>query len=365
MAVFLLAVPVALVGLLVALWRRVVVTVGVNEHAGVVEIARHTRRWRIVGCCSAAGGRPRPGARPAGRCPRPGHGARADRPGCGHPVGTIAGELSARPAVGLRRSAAVESERSARSARGRALVLAVSTALLVGALAIAAAWGATDHQGRAGRASAGSAPFSTSGSARSRWAPAAAPGRARLRDAPRRGPRRARGARRRRLYAIVNRPRRARQPWARHPATPLVRGQRAHRGDDDRTGHPRTRRDLHGVGLANDACGSRAVETLVAWTAALVVPRHGRGVRPAGLVLTPTIRVDDLPRPLPGDVAPGGRRCDDPVHGHGDSRPDPALRNSWPPARRPGRLGSAGSRRPAAPGVGGFTRPTSGSPPAP
>ena len=26
----------------------------------------------------------------------------------------------------------------------------------------------------------------------------------------------------------------------------------------------------------------------------------------AGLVLTPTIRVDDLPRPLPGDAAPVG-----------------------------------------------------------
>ena len=32
-----------------ALLRRVVVTVGVNEHSGVVEIARHTRGWRVVG----------------------------------------------------------------------------------------------------------------------------------------------------------------------------------------------------------------------------------------------------------------------------------------------------------------------------
>src|SRR4029079_519424 len=60
MRLFLLAVPVALVGLLVALARRVVVTVGVNEHRGLVEIARRTRRWRVAGLllggAAAAGG---------------------------------------------------------------------------------------------------------------------------------------------------------------------------------------------------------------------------------------------------------------------------------------------------------------------
>ncbi len=64
MAVVLLAVPMAVVGLLVALARRVVVTVGVDEHPGVVEIARHTRRWRVVGPPSrGSGSGAGPGAR--------------------------------------------------------------------------------------------------------------------------------------------------------------------------------------------------------------------------------------------------------------------------------------------------------------
>ena len=60
--------------------------------------------------------------------------------------------------------------------------------------------------------------------------------------------------------------------------------------------------------LADDTCGARTVEIVVAWTAALVGP-FATGAACgllAGLVLTPTIRVDDLPRPLPGDVAPVG-----------------------------------------------------------
>ena len=67
-------------------------------------------------------------------------------------LGTIAGELTARPSVGIRRSAAVETRTlGAVLPRGRAVLLAGSTALLVGALALGAAWGATDDQGRAGR----------------------------------------------------------------------------------------------------------------------------------------------------------------------------------------------------------------------
>ena len=49
MVVVVLAMPIVLIGLAVALARRVVVTVGVDEHSGVVEIARHTRRWRVAG----------------------------------------------------------------------------------------------------------------------------------------------------------------------------------------------------------------------------------------------------------------------------------------------------------------------------
>ena len=60
--------------------------------------------------------------------------------------------------------------------------------------------------------------------------------------------------------------------------------------------------------LADGTCGVRPVESVVSWTAALVGP-FATGVACgllAGLVLTPTIRVDDLPRSLPGDVAPVG-----------------------------------------------------------
>ena len=43
------ALPCVAIGLLVALRNRVVVTVAPTEHGDVVEIARHTRRWRMVG----------------------------------------------------------------------------------------------------------------------------------------------------------------------------------------------------------------------------------------------------------------------------------------------------------------------------
>ena len=46
----------------------------------------------------------------------------------------------------------------------------------------------------------------------------------------------------------------------------------------------------------------------MAWGAAVVAPIATGAAfgMLAGLVLTPTIRVDDLPRPLPGDPAPVG-----------------------------------------------------------
>jgi hypothetical protein len=60
--------------------------------------------------------------------------------------------------------------------------------------------------------------------------------------------------------------------------------------------------------LAGSACPSTTVQTVVTWTAAVVGPLAigaALGML-AGLVLTPTIRVDDLPRPMPGGTAPVG-----------------------------------------------------------
>ena len=60
--------------------------------------------------------------------------------------------------------------------------------------------------------------------------------------------------------------------------------------------------------LAGSACPSTTVQTLVTWVAAVLGPLAlgaAFGML-AGLVLTPTIRVDDLPRALPGGAAPVG-----------------------------------------------------------
>jgi hypothetical protein len=312
MVVLLLAVPVALVGLLVALSRRVVVTVGLDEHGGVVEIARHTRRWRVVGLLVA--GVAAALALVLGQQVDALGRVTALAPtllGAGILLGTIAGELTARPSVGIRRSAAVETRTlAAILPRGRAVVLAVSTALLVGALAIGAAWGSTDDLGRAGRV------FSrlctvvepdlgpvTFGSSRGPWpgsfyalplAAALVVLAALVAIA---------------LRAIVNRPRpeldsRALDTLLRRwsvgnvltAATVTVLG----------TLGPVA--VLMAVGLSDGTCDSSPVESLVAWTAAVVGP-FATGAACgllAGLVLTPTIRVDDLPRPLPGDMAPVG-----------------------------------------------------------
>ncbi len=153
MRVAIFAVPFALVGLVVALMRRVVVTVALSEHGGVVEIARHTRRWRLVGLLlgGVAAVLLLQGGQQVDALGR----VTALAPtalGAGILIGTIIGELTARPKVGIRRSATVET-RTLRAVlpRGRAITLAMSSTLLAGALAVGAAWGSADDLGRAGR----------------------------------------------------------------------------------------------------------------------------------------------------------------------------------------------------------------------
>jgi len=312
MAVFLLAVPIAFVGLLVALWRRVVVTVGVNEHGGVVEIARHTRRWRVIGLL--LGG--------AGAVLALVLGERVDALGrvtmlaptalgAGILLGTIAGELTARPTVGIRRSAAVETRTlGAILPRGRALVLAGSTTLLVGALAIGAAWGSTDDQGRAGRvfsrlctvADPDLGPV-TMGSSRGPWpgsfyvlplAAALLVLAALVAVA---------------LRAVVNRPRPALD--SRGLDTMLRRwsvGNVLTAATVTVLGTLGPVAILLAAGLSDGTCDVRLVESVVGLTAAVIGP-FATGAAAgllAGLVLSPTIRVDDLPRALPGDAAPVG-----------------------------------------------------------
>ena len=308
----LLALPVAFVGLLVALWRRVVVTVGVDEHGGVVEIARHTRRWRVVGLL--LGGAAAVLALVLGQRVDALGRVTALAPtvlGAGVLLGTIAGELTARPTVGIRRSAAVERRTlGAVLPRGRAWLLALSTGLLVAALAVGAAWGSADDLGRAGRVLARACltdvPGEGSvlvGNTRGPWpgsfyalplAVALLVLAALVALA---------------LRAIVNRPRPELDSrdldtllrcWSvgnvLTAATVTVLG----------TLGPVCvfmASALHGM-----TCDGSAVETVVA-VVATVVGALATGATfglLAGLVLTPTIRVDDLPRPLPGDARPVG-----------------------------------------------------------
>ena len=312
MAVFLLALPVAFAGLLVALLRRVVVTVGVNEHSGVVEIARHTRRWRIVGLL--LGGVAAAVALVLGQRVDALGRVTALAPtllGAGILLGTIAGELSARPSVGIRRSAAVETRTlGAVLPRGRAVVLVALTTLLVGALAVGAAWGSADDQGRAGRVfsrtctvvDADLGPV-TMVSSRGPWpgsfyvlplAVALVVLAALVALA---------------LRAIVNRPRPALD--SRALDTLLRRWS---------VGNVLTAATVTVLGtlgpvavfmasaLGGVSCEGSVVDTVAAVVASVVgaVAAGAAFGLLAGLVLTPTIRVDDLPRPLPGDVAPVG-----------------------------------------------------------
>jgi len=309
-AVLLLALPVALVGLVLALWRRTVITVGVNEHSGVVQIARHTRRWRVAGLLIGGvaavlllmlGQRVDALGRLTALAPTV--------LGAGVLLGTIAGELTARPSVGIRRSAAVETRTlAAILPRGRAALLAVSTTLLVGALAAGAAWGSADDLGRAGRAFARQCTVDDPelgrvviGGQHGPWpgsfyvAPlvvALAVLAALVAVA---------------LKAIVDRPRP--ELDSRGLDTLLRRWS---------VGNVLTATTVPVLGtlgpvallifsaLANTPCDGGLGQRLVAWTAALVGPLATGAACGllAGLVLPPTIAVDDLPRPLPGQATP-------------------------------------------------------------
>ena len=312
MGFLVLAVPFAVVGLVVALLRRVVVTVGVNEHSGAVQIARHTRRWRVVGLL--LGGVAAVLLLTLGQRVDALGRATALAPtvlGVGVLLGTIAGELTARPSVGVRRSAAVET-RTLRAIlpRGRAVVLAVSTALLGGALAIGAAWGSADDLGRAGRVLSERCTVVDPelgavlvGGSRGPW-----PGSfyalplvvallvlAALVALA--------------LRAIVTRPRP--ELDSRGLDTMLRRWS---------VGNVLTAATVTVLGtlgpvallmvaaLSGMRCDAGVAQTVVAWTAAVVGPLATGAAFGllAGLVLTPTIRVDDLPRALPGGPAPVG-----------------------------------------------------------
>ncbi|HWO51671.1 MAG TPA: hypothetical protein VNN23_08745 [Ornithinibacter sp.] len=312
MGFLVLAVPFAVVGLVVALLRRVVVTVGVNEHSGAVQIARHTRRWRVVGLL--LGGVAAVLLLTLGQRVDALGRATALAPtvlGVGVLLGTIAGELTARPSVGIRRSAAVETRTLwAILPRGRAVVLAVSTALLGGALAIGAAWGSADDLGRAGRVLSERCTVVDPelgavlvGGSRGPW-----PGSfyalplvvallvlAALVALA--------------LRAIVTRPRP--ELDSRGLDTMLRRWS---------VGNVLTAATVTVLGtlgpvallmvgaLSGMRCDAGVAQTVVAWTAAVLGPLATGAAFGllAGLVLTPTIRVDDLPRALPGGPAPVG-----------------------------------------------------------
>jgi hypothetical protein len=312
MLLVLLALPFALVGLLVAFWRRVGITVGVNEHAAVVAIARHTRRWRLVGL--VLGGVAAVVVLTLGERVDALGRVTALAPtvfGAGVLLGTIAGELTARPPVGIRRSAAVETRTlGAILPRGRAVLLAVSTALLLGALGIGVAWGSADDLGRLGRVVSRTCsvrePFLgvvTMTSSRGPW-----PGS---------------------FYAVpllvalavltvlvvvalrvvVSRPRPT--PESIGLDTQLRRwsaGNVLAAASVTVLGTLGPVAVFMASALADETCQAGVAQTVVAWTAAIVGPLAvgaATGLL-AGLLATPSIRVDDLPRPLPGDVAPVG-----------------------------------------------------------
>lgn len=306
-----LALPMALVALLVALVRRGNLVVGIAEHDDVVRIARHTRAWRAGGLAVglAAGvlllglGQD---ADPLGRLT-------ALAPlavGVGGLLGTVVGELTARPRVGVVRSAAVETRSVGDLVpRFRAGLLGVSTVVLLTVLGLGAAWGSPDDLGRAGRSFETSCRAvvdgvtTTVGSSRgpfpgSFYAVPLAIGLlvvGLLTLAA--------------LSAVVRRPRPSLESrgldtvlrrWS--ASTVLTAATFTVLG----TLGPVA--SLFGSALDGGQCPVSPAQAVARAVAVVVGPLAlvGAAACLGALLVTPTIRVDDLPRPLPGDATPVG-----------------------------------------------------------
>lgn len=312
MVLAVLILPVALVAFVSVLLRRPSVTVGIAEHAEVVRVARTTRGWRVVGLLAGllVGGLLLvlgQGLDALGRVQALGPAAA----GAGVLLGALVGELRARPAVGARRQALVETRRLRDVAPVRRVV---STALLglvtAGFLLVGVAWGGPDDLGRPGRAFVQRCTEVLDGgglashvASRGPW-----PGSfyavplvaallvvALLTALA--------------LRAVVARPR---PPLDGLGLDTLLRRWSA--------GHVLSGAGLAvlgtlgpvallvGAGLLDPGCPLSGAQTAVRTVALVVGPLAV--VAAAGLLgsllVTPTVRVDDLPRPLPGDAAPVG-----------------------------------------------------------
>lgn len=306
-----LALPVAVVAFAVALVRRRTVTVGLNEHLDVVRIAGRTRAWRVGGLLLgllAAGLLLVLGQRvdALGRLT-------ALAPavlGAGVLLGTIVGELTARPSVGVRRAAVVET----RTVRGllppvATGLLLVATAVLAGTLAVGSAWGAPDDLGRAGRAFTErcevlvDGAFVSTVASQGPWPGSFYAGPLAV----------ALGALALLVLAALT-------AVARRPRPPLES-----LGLDTMlrrwsTGNILTAATFTVLGtlgpvatlvaltLTDLRCPATTAEVGVRWVTLVAGPLAlvGGAAALGALLVTPTIRVDDLPRPLPGDTAPVG-----------------------------------------------------------
>ena len=311
MGLTVIALPVVLVAFLVAVTRRRVVTVGVNEHAEVAAIARTTRTWRALGLALGLvagallltlGQRVDALGRLTALAPV--------AVGVGVLLGTVVGERTARPAVGVQRTAAVET-RSLRDVlpRFRTWLLAASTVLLGGVLAVGWAWGAQDGAAAGERAfvtrcsTLVDGAFTTKVSAQTPW-----PGSFYA------GPLAVAlavvavlvlGS----LRAVVARPR---PPLESRGLDSLLRrwsaGNVLTAGLFTVLGTLGPLALVVGVVLLDTGCPAAAAQSVVRVVALVVGPLAmvGAAASLGGLLVSPTIRVDDLPRPLPGDAAPVG-----------------------------------------------------------
>lgn len=311
MALAVLSLPLALVAFVVALSRRHVVTVRVNEHAEVVRIARHTRGWRVAGLLL--------GLVAAGLALGAGQSVDAlgrlvalapTLLGVGVLLGTIAGELTARPRVGVRRTAMVET----RTVRGilprvRTTAVVVAAALLAGALALGAAWGGPDDMGRAGRSFTQQCRAMVDGalveasSSRGPWPGSfyAVPMAAALALAA--------------LLVVAALVAVTRRPRPEPESLGLDSMLRRWSAGSILTAALFTVLGTLGPvalllaeGLQPDACPMSLSQSVVRWVALVVGPVAvvAGAVALGALVVTRTIRVDDLPRALPGGATPVG-----------------------------------------------------------